>query len=336
MAPADGDGPLADRQHAVLLKKRILFFGGKGGVGKTTCAAAVALAASRAGKRVLLVSTDPAHSTSDIFEKPFGAEEREIYPLLSGLEIDASLEARRYIDNAKAGIARMFSHAVAREAERQIELASSMPGVEEVALFDRIGDLIIDRFDAYDLLIFDTAPTGHTLRLLRMPELVSTWITALSKRRRALLSLNKDIDQVRLTPEAINPEDDPILKTLDARREKLEQVRARLMQHNFTGFVLVVVPERLPIEETARAAEILRESNVNVCGVVVNRVLPEDAEGDFYRSRRQQEQVYVDEIRQRFSGYPVVWVPQLPTDVYGLDQLERVSYLLMRASGSPK
>jgi len=211
-----------------------------------------------------------------------------------------------------------------------------MPGVEEVALFDRIGDLIIDCFDAYDLLIFDTAPTGHTLRLLRMPELVTTWITALSKRRRALLALNKDIDQVRLEPEAINPDDDPILKTLEARREKLEQVRARLMQHNFTGFVLVVIPERLPIEETARAAELLRESNVNVCGVVVNRLLPAEAEGDFYRARRQQEQIYVEEIRRRFSAYPMAWISQLPTDVYGLENLERVSYLLMRESESAK
>ena len=107
------------------------------------------------------------------------------------------------------------------------------------------------------------------------------------------------------------------------------------MQHNFTGFVLVVIPERLPIEETARAAEVLAESNVNVCGVIVNRVLPADADGDFYRSRRQQEQIYVDEIRQRFSAYPLTWVPQLATDVYGLENLERVSYLLMRESESP-
>ena len=328
MAPSHGDGPLAHRQHALLLK-RILFFGGKGGVGKTTCASAVALAASREGKRVLLVSTDPAHSTSDIFGTPFAADEREIHPRLYGLEVDANLEARRYIDNAKAGIARMFSPAVAKEAGRQIELASSMPGVEEVALFDRIGDLIVDRFDAYDLLIFDTAPTGHTLRLLRMPELVSAWITALSKRRRALLALNQDIDQVRLSPEATNPEEDPILKTLDARREKLEQVRARLMQHNFTGFVLVVVPERLPIEETARAADVLAESNVNVCEIVVNRVLPDDVDGDFYRSRRAQEQVYIDEIKRRFGAYPLAWVPQLPTDIYGLENLERVSAVLI-------
>jgi arsenite/tail-anchored protein-transporting ATPase len=332
VAPSHGDGPFAHRQHALLLK-RILFFGGKGGVGKTTCASAVALAASREGKRVLLVSTDPAHSTSVIFGTPFDADEREIHPRLYGLEVDANLEARRYIDNAKAGIARMFSPAVAKEAGRQIELASSMPGVEEVALFDRIGDLIVDRFDAYDLLIFDTAPTGHTLRLLRMPELVSAWITALTKRRRALLALNQDIDQVRLAPEAINPDEDPILKTLDTRREKLEQVRARLMQHNFTGFVLVVVPERLPIEETARAADILAESNVNVCEIVVNRVLPDDVDGGFYRSRRAQEQVYIEEIKRRFAAYPLAWVPQLPTDVYGLKSLEQVSAVLMGARG---
>jgi arsenite-transporting ATPase len=279
---------------------------------------------------VLLVSTDPAHSTSDIFGTPFDRDEREVYPGVMGIELDASLEARRYVDKAKAEIVRMFSHAVAKEAERQIELASAMPGVEEVALFDRMSDLIIDRFDAYDLLIFDTAPTGHTLRLLRMPELVSSWIAALSRRRRALLSLNQDLDRVRLTPEAIDPDEDPILRTLDQRREKLEQVRARLMQHNFTGFVLVVVPERLPIEETARAAEILRDSNVNVCGVVVNRVLPDDLEGGFYQSRWKQEQVYVEEIKRRFAAYPLTWIPQFETDVYGLDNLERVRSGLMR------
>jgi len=184
-----------------LSKKRILFFGGKGGVGKTTCASAMALAASKEGKRVLLVSTDPAHSTSDIFEKPFDREEREVYPGLMGIELDADFEARRYVDSVKTHIAKLFSPSILKEAERQIELASTMPGVEEVALFDRMSDLIVDRMDAYDLIIFDTAPTGHTLRLLRMPELMSSWIEALSKRRRTLLTLNQNIDKVRLVPQ---------------------------------------------------------------------------------------------------------------------------------------
>jgi len=316
-----------------LLKKRILFFGGKGGVGKTTCASAAAVAAAKQGKRILLVSTDPAHSTSDIFERRFSREESEVYPGLMGIEVDAEFEAARYIDNVKGQIARLFSPTILKEAERQIELASTMPGVEEVALFDRMSELIITRMDAYDLVVFDTAPTGHTMRLLRMPELMSSWIEALSKRRRTLVNLNKDIDTVRLHPEGQKTEGDPILNTLEQRKEKLERVRARLMQHNFTGFVLVLIPERLPIEETARAAATLREANVNVCGIIVNRVLPENLEGDFYQARRQQEQVYRDEIRRRFGEYPLTWIPQFETDVYGLGNLERIAVMFSAREG---
>lgn len=312
-----------------LLKKRILFFGGKGGVGKTTCASAMALAACREGRKVLLVSTDPAHSTSDIFERPFDREEREVYPGLMGVELDADFEARRYVDNVKGQIASLFSPAILKEAERQIELAATMPGVEEVALFDRMSDMIIGRLDDYEMIIFDTAPTGHTLRLLRMPELMASWIDALSRRRKTLLSLNEDINRVRLNREGADMQKDPILATLEQRKEKLEEVRVRLMQHNFTGFVLVLIPERLPIEESARAAEMLRESNVNVCGILVNRVLPDNLEGNFYHARRQQEQVYRDEIDRRFAGYPLTWVPQFETDVYGLKNLERISRQLM-------
>lgn len=308
-----------------LLKKRILFFGGKGGVGKTTCASAMAVAASREGKNVLLVSTDPAHSTSDIFEHPFDREEREVYPGITGVELDADFEARRYIDNVKSQIASLFSPSILKEAERQIELAATMPGVEEVALFDRMSDMVINRLNDYDMIIFDTAPTGHTLRLLRMPEFMASWIDALSKRRKTLLSLNQDIDKVRLQRQAAEPGSDPILGTLERRKEKLEEVRVRLMQHNFTGFVLVLIPERLPIEESARAAELLRESNVNVCGILVNRVLPDNLEGDFYQARRRQEQVYRDEIGNRFKNYPITWIPQFETDVYGLQNLDRIS-----------
>jgi arsenite/tail-anchored protein-transporting ATPase len=308
-----------------LLKKRILFFGGKGGVGKTTCACAMALAASRNGKRVLLVSTDPAHSTSDIFERPFDREEREVYPGVTGIELDADYEARRYVDGVKTQIASLFSPSILKEAERQIELAATMPGIEEVALFDRMSELINERLDAYDMIVFDTAPTGHTLRLLRMPELMASWIEALSKRRKSLLTLNQGINKLTQNRETDEAPADPILETLERRRDKLDLVRARLMQHNFTGFVLVLIPERLPIEESARAAQMLRESNVNVCGIVVNRVLPENVEGEFYQARRRQEQVYRDEIVRRFADYPMTWIPQYETDVYGVKNLERIS-----------
>ncbi len=301
-----------------LLARRILFFGGKGGVGKTTCASATAVLASRRGRRVLLVSTDPAHSTADIFQQPLGSEERELLPSLWGLEIDGGAEARRYVEEVKATVQRLFSASVARQAAQQIDLAATMPGVEEVALFDRVSRLVAERDEsAYDLVVFDTAPTGHTLRLLRMPELLSSWVQALTKTRRAMVPLEREAT-------------DPILASLTARLERLQEMRANLVHGRTTAFVLVVNPERLPIEETARAAEQLEEGGLHVGAVIVNRVLPPDLSGDFYLARREQEQVYLAEIQRRFAKYPRLLVPQLPRDVYGLESLERISALLER------
>jgi arsenite-transporting ATPase len=313
----------SDRRAARrLLDKRILLFGGKGGVGKTTCAAAAALAASRIGKHVLLVSTDPAHSTSDIFERPFTRDEREILPHLVGVEIDAEFEASRYVANVKAQVADLFSPSVAAAANKQIDLAAAMPGVGDVALFDRLTEIVAARDSAYDLVIFDTAPTGHTLRLLQMPELLGTWINALSVHRRQAVERSREI---REDGEEANREPDPILASLERRRLRLESVRARLVAHHDTSFVLVLVPERLPIEETARAADALRSAGMAIGGLIVNRVLPDDAGGEFYAARRRQEEVYRREIAERFASFDRVIVEQLESDVYGVGRLERIS-----------
>ena len=235
-----------------LLDRHVLFFGGKGGVGKTTCAAATALAASRMGRRVLLVSTDPAHSTSDIFERAIGPEPTELLPSLHAMEIDAGAESRRYVAGVKEHIAKLFGHSILKEANRQIDLAATMPGAEEVALFDRMGALIRGEDPRFDLIIFDTAPTGHTLRLIRMPELMEAWIKALSRSRRAMLGADQDDRQ------------DPIMISLTERLDRLRELRARLVSGRTTGFVLVLIPERLPIEETARAIVQLDEAAVRV------------------------------------------------------------------------
>ena len=298
-----------------LLDRRILFFGGKGGVGKTTCAAATALEASRRGKRVLLVSTDPAHSTSDIFETPFGSEEKVILPGLSGLEIDADLELRRYVSRVKEQLSKVFSEAVLTRSEGRIELAASMPGAESVALFDRMTELMVDRLEVYDLLIFDTAPTGHTLRLLQSPELLTSWVQALTKARRAMLSEAQD-------------EPDPVLAALERRKERLQEVRAKMTSPGLTAFVLVTIPERLPIEEAARSVAALGEAGITIARVVVNRVLPDQASSDFYAARRRQEQVYLDEVDRRFAGIERLRLPQLESDIHGLTSLDRIRALL--------
>jgi arsenite-transporting ATPase len=300
-----------------LIDKKVLFFGGKGGVGKTTSASAMALAASRAGKRVLLVSTDPAHSTSDIFERPIGPEPVPLLPNLHGLEIDGEFESQRYVAEVKERINGLFGHHIQKEANKQIDLAASMPGAEEMALFDRIGGLVRGEDDRFDLIIFDTAPTGHTLRLIRMPELMEAWIRALSRSRRAMIGIEQD--------DAA----DPVMMSLSDRLEHLREFRARLLSPRICAFVLVLVAERLPIEETARAIDQLDEAGVTIGGLVVNRVLPSTSPDPFLRSRHDQEQVYLDEIDRRFTSRLRVRLPQLPSDVHGLKTLEQIAGLLV-------
>jgi arsenite-transporting ATPase len=300
------------------LGKEVLFLGGKGGVGKTTCAAAAALAASRMGRRVLLVSTDPAHSTGDIFERPIGADPVQILPNLHALEIDAGTESSRYVTGVKEQIAQLFGHGILKEANRQIDLAASMPGAEEVALFDRMGALIRGEDERFDLIVFDTAPTGHTLRLIRMPELMEAWIKALSRSRRAMLGIEQD-DRT-----------DPIMISLAERLERLRELRVRLISGRTTAFVLVLIPERLPIEETARAIDQLAEAGVNVSTLIVNRVLPERSTDEFLTARQQQERRYLDEIATRFAHVERIYIPQFASDVYGMAALERLSTMLVK------
>jgi arsenite-transporting ATPase len=303
-----------------LIDRQVVFFGGKGGVGKTTCSAAFALSASRQGRNVLLVSTDPAHSTSDIFECRIGSG-RTLAKGLAALEIDAEAEAARYIGDVKRDIARMFSPNVVRQAHRQIEMAAASPGLAEVALLDRMIDLVVDRSREYDLIVFDTAPTGHTLQLLRMPDAMTAWIQALVRHRRAVVEIDRGAEQTRDAAAAA----DPVLAALERRHERISRLRSTIMDRAMTSFALVTIPERLAIEETARAEELLSDTGVDVGGLIVNRVLPENLEGDFYHSRKTQERAYLTEIERRFPRLRTVHVRQLPRDVYGIQSLERIS-----------
>jgi arsenite-transporting ATPase len=311
-----------------LIDRRVVFFGGKGGVGKTTCSAAFALSASERGKRVLLVSTDPAHSTSDVLGASIGAEPRALSTRLSAIEIDADRESARYVAQVKSDIEKMFSPDVVQRARRQIDLAAASPGLAEVALLDRMIDIILSN-DAprspWDLVVFDTAPTGHTMQLLRMPEAMTAWIQALVKHRKALLAIDHQSEEQRDAAAA----SDPVLTALERRYTRLLALRAYVTDRGRTSFVLVTIPERLAIEETVRAADALHEAALDVGGLVVNRVLPDGLSGSFYDARKAQEREYLDEIARRFTRLPHVTVTQLPSDVHGVEPLAAVAAQLM-------
>ncbi len=312
----------------VPLNPRILFFGGKGGVGKTTMAAAFALRCAKAGNRTLLVSTDPAHSTSDILETELGSSPTRIADRLWAMEISPQEETNSYIEDVKSRIAESIAPRLVAEVERQIDIARISPGAEESALFERFTKIIDSEGAEFDRLIFDTAPTGHTLRLLSLPELMTVWISGLISQRRKVNVLGKMWRNVSGAAASEVEHEDPVLKTLEERSTRFARVREILTDGAQAAFVFVITPEKLPIFETARAAAALEKYGVKIGGIIVNQVLPASVEGKFLTRRKEREGKYLQEIRESFQGHGLVEVPLFEDDVVGREALLHVANYL--------
>lgn len=317
----------------VALRRRILFFGGKGGVGKTTLAAATALRSAEAGDSTLLVSTDPAHSTGDILEAELGPEPRTVIPGLEALEIDPVVEADAYIRGVKARVADVTPPRLAGEVERQIDVARVSPGAEEAALFERFAR-ILEEESRYDRIVFDTAPTGQTLRLLSLPELMGAWIGGLVDRRRKVSALGRMWRHVAGAAAATGSKPpDPVLDALEERQRTFLGARRVLTDDRRTAFLFVIVPDRLPILETSRAMTTLTEHGIPVGGLFVNRVLPDGSVGEFLERRRKRQATHLSEIEVRFRSWPSAHVPLLEADPTGLTALREVARHLSSAPG---
>lgn len=301
-------------------ERRLVFFGGKGGVGKTTLAGAFATLLASRGEKTLLVSTDPAHSTSDLLGTQLHGEPSEVARNLWAVEIDASADAAKYIEKIKADSSKSVSPEVLPTVEKHLELAKSSPGTEESALFDRFVDLIALCPSEYDRIVFDTAPTGHTLRLLTLPALLSAWVEGMVRQREKVAGMERMLKNLAGDDD---PDGDPVLERLRERRGRFHHARHRLLED--TTFYLVMIPERLPIEETSRALKTLEEGGVHIGALAVNRVLPDIPEGDFMRARLEQQSEYLDEIGSRFKDYRTLRIEQDARDVTSREQLGSIA-----------
>ena len=323
----------------------ILFVGGKGGVGKSTTAASLAVHLADSGEKILLVSTDPAHSLGDLFGTSVGDRKREIVPGLHALEIDPGQEVEKYLARVKSTMRHYVQPAMYSEIERQIELTRHSPGAEEAALMDQVTTLMQEVATSHDRIIFDTAPTGHTLRLLALPEIMAAWTTGLLKSRERSDSLGKAVDRLRGREQASGDElawfDDVKEEVTDERTQKIQEVllerqrrfskaRRLLLDPEITAFILVLIPEKLPILESEKTHAVLRQHKIPVAGLVVNRTLPNNqALGEFLESRRSQEAEYLGQIDRTFSKLPQVRIPLLSRDVQGIDALREIAQHLL-------
>ena len=289
--------------------EKFVFFGGKGGVGKTTVSSAYAAQCANAGLKTLVVSTDPAHSTSDVFDQRFDDDPRPVegYDGLWAMELDPEEEVEAHMQEIKRTMSDQVSASIVNEIDRQIELAHRTPGAYEAALFDRFIDVMRDA-DEYDRVVFDTSPTGGTLRLLALPDFLESWIGRLVDKRAKSIDLYEkaaigDKDARRKAKE------DPIIQRLRERKEMFEFAGETLRDD--AAFFLVLNPDELSIRETDRAIENLTEYGLDVRGLVINKISPapdDDEQGrgaQFLRRRYETDRERVATIRDSFDE-PVV------------------------------
>jgi arsenite/tail-anchored protein-transporting ATPase len=304
---------------------KVYFIGGKGGVGKSTTASAFAVMCAREGKRTLLVSTDPAHNTGDLFQVKKVKGKTQVAPNLDLIEIDSDHEAITYMAQVKQNIKGLVKVTMLEEVYRQLDLAGKSPGAAEAAVFDKMTSILLEDSQHYDAIVFDTAPTGHTLRLLLLPEFMGVWMDGLLEKRK---KVQDNYTQLLYDGET---RDDPIYEVLQARRQKFSKVRELIINKEKVTYMMVLNPERLPILETASAVKTLNEHGISVSKIIVNKVIPEDVEGSFMRNRKEAELPYLEEIKQVFKDIEKVYVPMFDHDIATREGLEEYSQFLEKA-----
>lgn len=317
----------------LLRDRRILFFGGKGGVGKTSVSSAFALARAREGGRVLVISTDPAHNLGHLWGCDLGDEAVRLVTtergFVDGLEIDPQRTVDRHLAAVGETMRRMLPERMHIHAARHLELAREAPGSHEAAVIERIADAVRIGLDDYDLVVFDTAPSGHTLRLMALPEQLSGWTeTLLANRDRSerFASAMRGLASARQEDPGAST-DAELRRTLLRRRERFALLRTAITDAGTTGFVIVCVAEPMPVAETAELADSLRGIGVDVAALVVNRRSPDDA-GEFLAERCRGEEAQILRLRERVRNVPVAEIPLVASALTGVPAVNELALTL--------
>jgi len=302
-------------------KLRIILYTGKGGVGKTTIAAATALKCAEMGLRTLVISTDPAHSLADSFDRKLGPEPVKIKENLYGQEIDVYYSIEKHWGILKEYLRALFKWQGVDEVLSE-ELAI-LPGMEEGAAFLWVH--LFAKKKEFDVVIIDSAPTGETLRLLSLPDVGRWWMEK-------IFPIQKKVAKVfgsaikRVTNAPI-----PSDETYEAAEDlysRLEEIHRLLSDENVSSIRIVVNPEKMVIKEAQRAYTYLCFYGYPVDLVVINRVLPKGLTSEFFRLARARQRRYIRLIKESFSPLPILEVPLLKKEAVGIKALSEIKDLL--------
>ncbi len=300
---------------------KLIIFGGKGGTGKTTSAAAAALHFHGLDpkKRILVISTDPAHSLGDSFDIAIGNKMTPVVQNVWALEIDANQLYQEHMERNGDVIKEIANRGTVFDRD-DIEsfFAQSLPGLDELMAITKIADLL--KAGKYGLIILDTAPTGHTLVLLSLPERMEQFA--------GVMELMMDKYHYVLKSLTRRDKRDECDQYIAAQKEDVRRVRQLLSNATASEFVPVTIPEPMSIFETERSVKGLREHNIAVNSIIVNRVIEERRECPFCSARWGEKEGYVREIREKFAAYNLVWMPLFPHDIGGTEGLTEYSRLL--------
>jgi len=302
---------------------KYLFFGGKGGVGKTVMAGAAALWIAEQGKRTLLASTNPVHSLSSLLDQDvFGAPTPVTgAPNLEAYEIDTKDTIEKSKVELTQKIEWFLKYAdIKTKADEFVESATMNPAFEESAMFENMIDLMFQ--DKYDAYVFDTAPTANARRLLGMSSVYGMWVNKMMQSREEAKSLKE------LLSYSKKKEKDPLMDYLVGFRERMERAKELLTDPQKTAFFFVTLPEALPIAVIKRFINWFQDFGIPVGGVVVNLVIDKEGVGesapDFVLNRIAMQDDYMEEIWRSFSDVRAI-VPLFETEVRGVEMLGRTA-----------
>ena len=296
---------------------RVILYTGKGGVGKTSVAAATALLAARQGKRTLLLSTDPAHSVADSFDIENAGSRIKVNDRLYIHEVDALTELEANW-NVIHGYATKLLAAQGIDEILAEELASP-PGMGEVAALMWIRKYYLE--DKYDLLVVDCAPTGETLQLLSFPEVARWWLNKIFPIERRVMKVARPILQPMI--DIPLPKDEVFASIKDLLLD-LDGTRDILADPKTTSVRLVLNLEKMVIKEAQRAYTYLNLYDYQTDAVIVNRVLPADGEGRFLAGWRKSQQGYEKQVETSFGSIPILHAPMFEQEVVGQEMLGRL------------